>query len=143
MGSTFSLVDRFGRRGSAPINDTREGEDGAGGATVHTAPPRSETAMLQPITSHQLEGDTIGIILQLRFRPEGITIIHRDGGLDTFLRPGVRVTALTGQPPSIPSSDTTLSKRPSSSAGASTGARNRGFSFGLRKNTSDAAILAK
>ncbi len=137
VASTFSLVDPNGRNASAL------GGEQSAEAQIHTAPPRSETAMLQPVSSHQFEGGGIGTMLHVRFRPESVSVLHRDGGVDTFLRPGIPLSALTGQPEGGLAAENTTSDRPVSSGGLKPSiARSRGLSFGFRKASGD-AVAAK
>ncbi|KDN41860.1 hypothetical protein K437DRAFT_269547 [Tilletiaria anomala UBC 951] len=143
LGSTFSLVERYGRRGSQSVND-RQDTGQANEAITHAAPLRGETAMLLPILTHQVEGDSIGILAQIRFRPEGIVVLHRDGGVDTFLRPNVPLSLLTAQAPQNAQMDTTTGERNAGSVPAGPlSTRARGLSFGLRKNTSDNVTTVK
>lgn len=143
VGSTFSLMDRLatGRRGSLPpIQDRASSEHGEG--IVHAAPKRSDTALLLPVTTHQLDGSGVGMLSQVRFRPEAIVVLHRDAGIDTFLRPGVSVAALGGPVPPSQSASSTQGTASGTSASLIGGtgqrpgsSRSRGLSFGLRKNT--------
>lgn len=60
----------------------------SGQAVVHLPPTRAETASILPIVSHRLSGTGIGILTRVYFSAQAITLIHRDGGIDVFARPG-------------------------------------------------------
>lgn len=100
LGSTYSLVDKHGtssvmRSPASGMNGRRISMSNGIGVgydrtsvtddTIrHSALPRSEVAILQPVVTVEVDGE---IPVGIRFGPDRVAVVRKNAAIDTFTRP--------------------------------------------------------
>ncbi|KAN0064747.1 hypothetical protein ACQY0O_001804 [Thecaphora frezii] len=97
VGSTFSLVDKSrspgGAAGRRSIDRPMASPHASSGFSTSQEPnrhpplPRSEVAILQPVVTVNLKGE---LLTGIRFRPDSLALIRKNGNIETFARPAPR-----------------------------------------------------
>ncbi|EPQ30360.1 uncharacterized protein PFL1_01886 [Pseudozyma flocculosa PF-1] len=101
-GSTFSLLDKSRSPGNSAARRVSASMDrpAASPHTLstpqeplwHPPSPRSEVAILQPVVTADLGGE---YLTGVRFRPDSVSVMRKNGNIETFARPAPRRDRLT------------------------------------------------